>query len=139
MIGELRSAVGELCSRFPNEYWREIDQEQNYPKAFIDALTGAGYPPALIAEEYGDSGLGITEASVVREEVTVLGGDAGACHAQMYIMGTRLRQGSEEQKRHYLPKIATGELRLQAFAVAEPTAGTDTTNMKTTAVRHGDR
>ena len=138
-LGELRTAVRDLCSRFPNEYWREIDQKEDYPKAFVDALTAAGYLAALIPEEYGGSGLGITEASVILEEVNRSGGNSGACHAQMYIMGTLLRHGSEKQKRQYLPKIATGELRLQAFAVTEPTTGTDTTKIKTTAVRHDDR
>jgi acyl-CoA dehydrogenase len=138
-IGELRSAVRDLCSRFPNEYWREIDQERDYPKAFVDALTEAGYLAALIPQEFGGAGLGITEASVILEEINRSGGNAGACHAQMYTMGTLLRHGSEEQKQRYLPKIASGDLRLQAFAVTEPTTGSDTTKLKTTAVRHGDR
>jgi acyl-CoA dehydrogenase len=138
-LGELRSAVRDLCSRFPNEYWREIDEKLDYPKAFVDALTKAGYLAALIPEEYGGSGLGITEASVILEEVNRSGGNSGACHAQMYIMGMLLRHGSDKQKRQYLPKIATGELRLQTFAVTEPTTGTDTTKLKTTAVRDGDR
>jgi acyl-CoA dehydrogenase len=137
--GELRSAVRDLCSRFPDEYWRDIDLRLEYPKAFVDALTEAGYLAALIPEEYGGSGLGVTDASIILEEVNRSGGNSGACHAQMYIMGTLLRHGSEEQKRRYLPKIATGELRLQAFAVTEPTSGTDTTKLKTTAVRQGDR
>ena len=135
----LRSAVRDLCSGFPNEYWRENDQKQAYPKAFVDALTEAGYLAALIPEEYGGSGLGILEASVILEEINRSGGNSGACHAQMYIMGSLLRHGSEEQKRRYLPKIASGELRLQTFAVTEPTTGTDTTKLKTTAVRRGDR
>lgn len=138
-LGEIRSAVRDLCSHFPNEYWREIDQKLEYPKAFVDALTEAGYLAALIPEEYGGSGLGIMEASVILEEVNRSGGNSGACHAQMYIMGILLRHGSEKQKRQYLPKIATGELRLQTFAVTEPTTGTDTTKLKTTAVRDGDR
>jgi acyl-CoA dehydrogenase len=137
--GELRSAVRDLCSRFPDEYWRDIDLRLEYPKAFVDALTEAGYLAALIPEEYGGSGLGVTDASIILEEVNRSGGNSGACHAQMYIMGTLLRHGSQEQKRRYLPKIATGELRLQAFAVTEPTTGTDTTKLKTTAVRQGDR
>jgi acyl-CoA dehydrogenase len=138
-IGELRSAVRDLCSRFPNEYWRELDQERDYPKAFVDALTEAGYLAALIPQEFGGAGLGIAEASVILEEINRSGGNAGACHAQMYTMGTLLRHGSEEQKQRYLPKIASGDLRLQAFAVTEPTTGSDTTKLKTTAVRHGDR
>src|SRR6516225_3669072 len=137
--GELRAAVRDLCSRFPDEYWRDIDLRLDYPKAFVDALTEAGYLAALVPEEYGGSGLGVTDASIILEEVNRSGGNSGACHAQMYIMGTLLRHGSEEQKRRYLPKIATGELRLQAFAVTEPTTGTDTTKLKTTAVRQGDR
>src|SRR5271156_351291 len=138
-LDEIRSAVRDLCSHFPNEYWREIDQKLEYPKGFVDALTEAGYLAALIPEEYGGSGLGIMEASVILEEVNRSGGNSGACHAQMYIMGMLLRHGSENQKRQYLPKIATGELRLQTFAVTEPTTGTDTTKLKTTAVRDGDR
>ena len=137
-LAQLRSAVRDLCRRFPNEYWREIDRTRAYPKSFVDALTEAGYLAALIPEEYGGAGLSILEASVILEEVNRSGGNAGACHAQMYIMGTLLRHGSEEQKRYYLPRIASGELRLQAFAVTEPTTGTDTTNLKTTAVRSGN-
>jgi acyl-CoA dehydrogenase len=137
-IDQLRSAVRELCSHFPDEYWREVDQKQEYPKAFVDAVTEAGYLAALIPEEYGGSGLGVTEASVILEEINRSGGHSGGCHAQMYTMGTLLRHGSEEQKRRYLPKIASGELRLQSFAVTEPTTGTDTTQLKTTAVRRGD-
>jgi acyl-CoA dehydrogenase len=135
----LRSAVRELCSGFPNEYWRENDLKQDYPKAFVDALTDAGYLAALIPEEYGGSGLGILEASVILEEINRSGGNSAACHAQMYIMGSLLRHGSDEQKRRYLPRIASGELRLQSFAVTEPTTGTDTTKLKTTAMRKGDR
>jgi acyl-CoA dehydrogenase len=134
----LRSAVRDLCSGFPRQYWQEIDEKQAYPKAFVDALTDAGYLAALIPEEYGGSGLGILEASVILEEINRSGGNSGACHAQMYIMGSLLRHGSEEQKRRYLPKIASGQLRLQAFAITEPTTGTDTTKLKTTAVRRGD-
>jgi acyl-CoA dehydrogenase len=138
-IDVLRSAVRDLCSGFPNKYWQEIDEKQAYPKAFVDALTEAGYLAALIPEEYGGSGLGITEASIILEEINRSGGNAAACHAQMYIMGSLLHHGSEQQKRQYLPRIASGELRLQTFAVTEPTTGTDTTNLKTTAVRKGDR
>ncbi len=136
---DLRSAVGELCRRFPDTYWRELDREEAYPEEFVRTLTDAGYLAALIPEEYGGAGLGIAEASVILEEVNHSGGNAAACHAQMYIMGTLLRHGSEEQKREYLPKIASGELRLQAFGVTEPTTGTDTTQLKTMAVRDGDR
>ena len=136
---DLRSAVGELCRRFPDTYWRDLDREEAYPEEFVRTLTDAGYLAALIPEQYGGSGLGIAEASVILEEINRSGGNAAACHAQMYIMGTLLRHGSEVQKREYLPKIASGELRLQAFAVTEPTTGTDTTQLKTMAVRNGDR
>ena len=135
---ELRAAVRDLCRRFPGEYWRAIDEARGYPEKFVHALTEAGWLAALIPEEYGGSGLGVTEASVILEEVNRSGGNSGACHAQMYTMGTLLRHGSEAQKRAYLPKIAGGELRLQSFAVTEPTTGTDTTKLKTTAVRAGD-
>ena len=136
---DLRDAVRELCRRYPDAYWRVVDREKRYPEEFVNALTAAGWLAALIPEDYGGTGLGITEASVILEEINRAGGNAGACHAQMYIMGTVLRHGSEQQKRHYLPKIASGELRLQAFAVTEPTSGSDTTKLKTTAVRRGDR
>ena len=136
--GDLRSAVRELCRSFPDAYWRDLDAKRAYPEAFVKALTAAGYLAALIPEEFGGSGLGITEASVILEEVNRSGANAGACHAQMYTMGTLLRHGSVEQKRRYLPAIATGELRLQAFGVSEPTTGSDTTQMKTMAVRKGD-
>ncbi len=136
---DLRAAVRELCSRFPDAYWRELDAQEAYPEEFVKALTEAGYLAALIPEELGGSGLGIAEASVILEEVNRSGGNSAACHAQMYIMGTLLRHGSESQRQHYLPKIANGELRLQAFGVTEPTTGTDTTQMKTVAVRKGDR
>ena len=136
---DLRDAVRDLCRRYPDEYWRGVDRERRYPEEFVKALTEAGWLAALIPEEYGGAGLGITEASVILEEINRAGGNAGACHAQMYIMGTVLRHGSEEQKQRYLPKIAHGELRLQAFAVTEPTTGSDTTKLKTTAVRRGDR
>ena len=136
---DLRTAVRELCSRFPDAYWRELDAQEAYPEEFVKALTEAGYLAALIPEELGGSGLGIAEASIILEEVNRSGGNSAACHAQMYIMGTLLRHGSESQRQHYLPKIANGELRLQAFGVTEPTTGTDTTQMKTVAVRKGDR
>jgi|TARA_B100000678_G_scaffold268766_1_gene255338 acyl-CoA dehydrogenase len=131
--------VRELCSRFPDAYWRKLDAQEAYPEEFVKALTEAGYLAALIPEELGGSGLGIAEASIILEEVNRSGGNSAACHAQMYIMGTLLRHGSESQRQHYLPKIANGELRLQAFGVTEPTTGTDTTQMKTVAVRKGDR
>jgi acyl-CoA dehydrogenase len=135
---ELRSALRELCAQFPAEYFRRIDERRAYPEEFVDALTKAGWLAALIPEEYGGSGLGLTEASVIMEEINRAGGNAGACHGQMYNMGTLLRHGSETQKRAYLPKIARGELRLQSMAVTEPIAGTDTTKITTTAVRKGD-
>ena len=136
---DLRSAVGDLCRGFPDSYWRELDRKEAYPDEFVQTLTEAGYLAALIPEQYGGSGLGITEAAIILEEVNRSGGNSAACHAQMYIMGTLLRHGSEEQKRAYLPKIASGELRLQAFGVTEPTTGTDTTQLQTMAVRNGDR
>ena len=136
---DLRSAVRELCGRFSDTYWRDLDREGGYPEEFVKTLTEAGYLSALIPEEYGGSGLGISEASIILEEVNHSGGNSAACHAQMYIMGTLLRHGSDEQKQEYLPKIANGELRLQAFGVTEPTTGTDTTQLKTMAVRDGDR
>lgn len=135
---ELREAVRDLCASFPAEYHRKIDEERGYPEAFVDALTKAGWLAALIPEEYGGSGLGLAEASVIMEEINRAGGNSGACHGQMYNMGTLLRHGSEAQKREYLPRIASGELRLQSMAVTEPTTGTDTTKLKTTAVRRGD-
>ncbi len=136
---DLRNAVGELCRRFPDTYWRDLDRAEAYPEDFVKTLTDAGYLAALIPEAYGGSGLGVMEASIILEEVNRSGGNAAACHAQMYIMGTLLRHGSDAQKRKYLPKIASGELRLQAFGVTEPTTGTDTTQLKTMAVRDGDR
>ncbi len=136
---ELRDAVRALCSRFDSAYWQDIDGKRAYPEAFVDALTRAGWMSALIPEEYGGSGLTLTEASVIMEEVTRSGGNAGCCHGQMYNMNTLLRHGSEAQKKKYLPKIARGELRLQAMGVTEPGAGTDTTKIKTVAVRKGDR
>lgn len=135
----LRASVRALCARFDDAYWRELDARREYPEAFVQALTEAGYLAALIPEEYGGAGLGITEASVILEEINRAGGNAGACHAQMYTMGTILRHGSPEQKARYLPEIAAGRLRLQAFGVTEPTTGSDTTHLKTTAVRRGDR
>ena len=136
---DLRTAVRELCARFPDTYWRELDAREEYPEQFVRTLTEAGYLAALIPEELGGSGLGVAEASIILEEVNRSGGNSAACHAQMYVMGTLLRHGSDEQRRRYLPKIAAGELRLQAFGVTEPTTGTDTTQMKTMAVRRGDR
>ena len=135
----LKAAVYDLCKQFPPEYWRELDAKREYPDAFVNALTKAGYLAALIPQEYGGAGLGILEGSLILEEINRSGGNAAACHAQMYIMGTLLRHGSEEQKKRYLPKIATGELRLQAFGVTEPNSGSDTTKLQTTAVRRGDR
>jgi acyl-CoA dehydrogenase len=135
---DLRRAVRDLCKAFPDAYWRELDAARAYPDAFVKALTDAGYLAALIPEAYGGSGLGVTEASIILEEINRSGGNAGACHAQMYTMGTLLRHGSDPQKRAYLPKIAAGELRLQAFGVTEPTTGSDTTQLKTTATRSGD-
>ena len=136
---DLRTAVRELCARFPDTYWRELDAREAYPEEFVRTLTEAGYLAALIPEELGGSGLGVAEASIILEEVNRSGGNSAACHAQMYVMGTLLRHGSDEQRRRYLPKIAAGELRLQAFGVTEPTTGTDTTQMKTMAVRRGGR
>ena len=135
---DLRTAIREICAGFPDSYWRQLDEKRGYPEAFVKTLTDAGFLAALIPESFGGSGLGIVEASIILEEIHRSGGNAGACHAQMYIMGTVLRHGSDEQKTRYLPKIASGELRLQAFAVTEPTTGTDTTRLKTTAVRRGD-
>src|SRR5215831_9410875 len=130
---DLRSGVRALCREYPDAYWRELDAKREYPGAFVKALTDSGYLAALIPEEYGGSGLGVAEASIIMEEINRSGANAGACHAQMYTMGTLLRHGSETQKRAYLPKIASGELRLQAFGVSEPTTGSDTTQLKTTA------
>ncbi len=136
---ELRDAVRQLCDQFDSAYWQKIDEQRAYPEAFVQALTKAGWMSALIPEEYGGSGLSLTEASVIMEEVSRSGGQAGSCHGQMYNMNTLLRNGSPAQKKKYLPKIASGELRMQAMGVTEPTAGTDTTKIKTTAVRKGDR
>jgi len=136
---ELREALRVLCRDFDATYWQKVDHERGYPEAFVDALTSAGWLAALIPAEYGGSGLGLAEASVIMEEINFSGGNAGSCHGQMYNMGTLLRHGSEAQKQRYLPKIASGEWRLQSMAVTEPTTGTDTTQLKTTAVRKGDR
>jgi acyl-CoA dehydrogenase len=136
---DIREAVRDLCQQFSGEYFRKIDEARGYPEAFVDALTKAGWLAALIPQEYGGSGLGLTEASVIMEEINRAGGNSGACHGQMYNMGTLLRHGSAEQKLRYLPKIASGDLRLQSMGVTEPTTGTDTTKIKTTAERRGDR
>jgi acyl-CoA dehydrogenase len=135
---ELREAVRALCAQFPGEYFRKIDEARGYPEEFVTALTKAGWLAALIPEAYGGSGLSLTEASVIMEEINRSGGNSGACHGQMYNMGTLLRHGSEAQKKRYLPKIASGELRLQSMAVTEPTSGTDTTRIQTTATRKAD-
>src|SRR6516225_6756285 len=132
---EIRDLVRRICSDFPGSYWRKLDEEQAYPAEFVAALTKAGLLAALIPEEYGGLGLPLSAAAATLEEVHACGCNAGACHAQMYIMGTLLRHGSVEQKRRYLPGIAAGELRLQAFGVTEPTSGTDTLSLRTTAVR----
>ncbi|MDP1968747.1 MAG: acyl-CoA dehydrogenase family protein [Burkholderiaceae bacterium] len=136
---EIRDAVRALCAEFPAEYHRQVDAERAYPEAFVDALTKAGWMAALIPTEYGGSGLGLAEASVIMEEINRCGGNSGACHGQMYNMNTLLRHGSEQQKQFYLPRIASGEWRLQSMGVTEPTTGTDTTKIRTTAVRKGDR
>ena len=136
---EIRDAVRALCAQYPDEYHRRIDEQRAYPEAFVDALTKAGWMAALIPQEYGGSGLGLAEASVIMEEINRSGGNSGACHGQMYNMGTLLRHGSTAQKEHYLPRIASGEWRLQSMGVTEPTTGTDTTKIKTTAVKQGDR
>ena len=135
---ELRDAVRALCAGFDSTYWQNIDEQRAYPEAFVDALTKAGWLAALIPTQYGGSGLGLAQASVIMEEINLSGGNAGSCHGQMYNMGTLLRHGSDQQKNHYLPKIASGEWRLQSMAVTEPTTGTDTTQLKTTAVKQGD-
>jgi acyl-CoA dehydrogenase len=136
---DYREAVRDLCSRFGSDYWQRVDEQAAYPEEFVQALTAAGWLAALIPEEYGGGGLGVTEASVILEEINRSGANSGACHAQMYIMGALLRHGSDEQKRRHLPEIAAGRLRLQSFAVTEPTTGTDTTKTRTTAIRRGDR
>jgi len=135
---EIRREVGKLCARFPGEYWRKLDAERGYPTEFVEALTREGWLSALIPEEFGGSGLPLSAAAAILEEIQASGCNGAACHAQMYIMGSLLRHGSEAQKTEYLPKIATGELRLQAFGVTEPTSGTDTTALRTTARREGE-
>ncbi|MFN3513133.1 MAG: acyl-CoA dehydrogenase family protein [Phenylobacterium sp.] len=137
-LAEIRRAVRALCEGFPGEYWRALDRERAYPTAFVQALTEAGFLAALIPEDYGGSGLSLRAAAVIMEEIQAAGCNGAACHAQMYVMNTVLRHGSAEQKGRYLPKIASGELRLQAFGVTEPTSGTDTLSLRTTAVREGD-
>ena len=136
---DLREGVRAVCNQIDNAYWQQIDEARGYPEAFVKALTDAGWLSALIPEEYGGSGLSLTEASIIMEEINRSGGNSGACHGQMYNMGTVLRHGSDAQKKQYLPKITTGELRLQSMAVTEPSAGTDTTKLKTVAVKKGDR
>ena len=136
---EIRDAVRQLCRQFPDEYFREVDAQRAYPEAFVDALIAAGWLAAMIPEEYGGTGLGLAAASVIMEEINRAGGNAGAVHGQMYNMGTLLRSGSAAQKQKYLPDIAAGRLRIQAMAVTEPTTGTDTTKIKTTAVRKDGR
>ena len=135
----LREALRDMCQSFDSKYWQEVDEARGYPETFVQTLTEAGWLAALIPTEYGGSGLGLAEASVIMEEINLSGGNAGSCHGQMYNMGTLLRHGSALQKQTYLPKIASGELRLQSMAVTEPTTGTDTTQLKTTAVRKNDR
>src|SRR5687768_8985801 len=137
-LAEIREAVARLCADFPGRYWRDKDRARAYPTEFVDALSAAGYLAVLIPEEYGGSGLGIRAAAAVLEEIHKSGCNGAACHAQMYTMGTLLKHGSEAQKREYLPRIAAGTLRLQAFGVTEPTSGTDTTRIRTTAVRAGN-
>ena len=136
---DLREGVRALCAQFDSAYWQKVDEARAYPEAFVDALTAAGWMSALIPEQYGGSGLSLTQATVIMEEVSRSGGNAGCCHGQMYNMNTLLRNGSDAQKKKYLPRIASGELRMQAMGVTEPTAGTDTTRIKTVAVRKGDR
>lgn len=138
-INLIRKSVRSLCEKFPEDYWKEIDKKQEYPEKFIKALTDEGWLSVLIPEEYGGAGLGMIEAGIILEEINRSGGNAGAGHAQMYTMGAVLRHGNEEQKKRFLPKIASGELRLQAFGITEPTAGSDTTSIITTAERQGDK
>ena len=133
---EIREQIQKLCAQYPGEYWRDLDTKREYPTAFVKALTEAGYLSVLIPEEFGGSGLGITAAAVIMEEIQKAGCNGGACHAQMYTMGTILRHGTDEQKQKYLPGIASGELRMQAFGVTEPTSGTDTLSLRTTAVKN---
>jgi acyl-CoA dehydrogenase len=136
---ELRDALRALCGQFDSSYWQQVDEARGYPEAFVNALTDAGWLAALIPSDFGGSGLGLAEASVIMEEINLSGGNAGACHGQMYNMGTLLRHGSQAQKNLYLPKIASGEWRLQSMAVTEPSTGTDTTQLQTTAVKKGGR
>ncbi len=136
---DIRDGVRALCAQFPAEYHRKVDEQRGYPEEFVDALTKEGWMAALIPEEYGGSGLGLAEACVIMEEINRAGGNSGACHGQMYNMNTLVRHGSEEQRQRILPKLATGELRLQSMGVTEPTTGTDTTKIKTTAVKKGDK
>ncbi len=138
-IAEIRAAVRQLCDKFGEDYWLQMDRENGYPAEFVSELTSSGYLGVLIPEQYGGAGLGVLEASAVMEEICRSGAHAGVCHAQMYVMGSVLRHGSDEQKSRYLPKIASGELRLQSFGVTEPTTGTDTTSLKTTAKKVGDQ
>src|ERR1700716_979702 len=137
-FADIRDAVAKLCAQFPGEYWRKLDREMAYPSAFVDALTEAGYLSVLIPEEYGGAGLKLSAAAAILEEIQRAGCNGGGCHAQMYTMGTLLRHGSDEQKAKWLPKIASGELRLQAFGVTEPSSGTDTSSLKTFAKRDGN-
>ena len=136
---DIRDAVRQLCAGFDSTYWQSVDEQRGYPEAFVDALTQAGWLAALIPQQFGGSGLNLTQASVIMEEINLSGGNAGACHGQMYNMGTVLRHGSDLQKQTYLPRIASGEWRLQSMAVTEPGTGSDTTRLKTTAVKRGDR
>ena len=138
-FADIRESVRALCAKFPGEYWRALDRERAYPTEFVNALTEAGYLAALIPEEFGGSGLGISAAAAILEEVHASGGNGAACHAQMYTMGTILRHGNAEQKQRYLPKIASGELRLQAFGVTEPTSGTDTLSLAHHGAARGQR
>ena len=137
-FSDIRESVAKLCAQFPGEYWRKLDRDMAYPKDFVQALIDAGYLSVLIPEEYGGAGLKLSAAAAILEEIQRAGCNGGACHAQMYTMGTLLRHGNEEQKAKWLPRIASGELRLQAFGVTEPTSGTDTTSLKTFAKREGD-
>ena len=136
---DIRDALRQLCAGFDSTYWQGVDEQRAYPQAFVEALTQAGWLAALIPTEYGGSGLSLTQASVIMEEINLSGGNAGSCHGQMYNMGTVLRHGSEQQKQTYLPRIASGEWRLQSMAVTEPDTGSDTTRLKTNATKRGDR
>ena len=136
---DIRDAVRDLCSQFPDEYHRKVDEQRGYPEAFVDALTKAGWMAALIPQEYGGSGLSMAEASVIMEEINRSGGNSGACHGQMYVMNAIVRSGSQAQKEKFLPKIATGDLRIQSMGVTEPTTGSDTTKLKTSAVKKDGR